>query len=796
MSEGQRLPHLQRPYYQPVESSPVPVAPIRQAQREPKIQPESLPRPMGRQDEHLGVFTPLGQLPPNPDSLYSVKEQGISNPRLLRVTMNSIPLESSIITTLGLPLSAIWQPYSELPPEDDQIQKVESPPFRCSRCFAYINSFFKFIESSRKCICNICGLSQDTPELYTRDKVSKPELYAGTYDFKAPSEYSNRPAQAPLYLFCIDVTGPSLQLGIIQQVLTSIRVILDYIPYPDRTNIGIITFDSVIQIFKVGNNAELIEVMMTDIEDPFIPEPVSSCCYNLGSDKEKLDILLEKLIDWNFVNPSKQSLAIGGLVYAIKEHMLKSRGGRVIIFTSQLGTVGKNGLTSRSETKQSYSEKDKSYLPAENYYLLGQECCSEDICVDIFACTHQSVNIPSLAALCSQTGGDLYYFPGYKTELDGERVYYLLARILTRPQCSQVVMRARCSNGLSVDYYIGKYKRKGPVEMEIACLDSDKSVVIVIKYDEKLQEGCDYFIQCAMLYTNHAGERLIRICNGKLYATRGIPNILKSADIDAVSNALLRISAQNIYEQPLNVVRENWHNSIIKLLIAHRQTLGDNDFSKILVPDTLKLIALYCNTSTKLPGLTLCNTILDARLYSIHAILSLTIPQSRLLLYPKIYSLHDIIEQPHSPGTYSQTSTVLLPKVIPDTIESIKSDGVYLMNNGDVLLIYIGKEVNYEFLRNTWGVDSQEELFHNPEYWPLRDLETEESQRVLAIIEEVRRRNPGVYAPLFYYFEGLSSDDMMLKKMMVEDNNSNELSYGEFLMRLHKVVINKISRKD
>lgn len=796
MSEGPSLPHLQRPLYQTAEPviTPSPVA--RAPQREAKIQTESLPRPLFRQDEHTGVFTSQGQLAPSPDSLFQVKEQGVSNPRFLRFTLNSIPIESSTCNTIGLPFAAIWQPYAECQPDDDPVQRIETNPFRCTRCVAYVNSFFKFLDSGRKCVCNICGLSQDTPEVYMRDRAIKPELYAGTYDFKAPSDYLNRPVQMPLYLFCIDTSAPGLQLGLIQQVLSSIRAILDYIPVPDRTLIGVITFDTSIQIFKVGNTGDLTEVIMTDVDDPFIPEPVAGCCYNVGKDREKLEILLEKLAEWNFVNPSKQSLSIGGLSSAIKEHMLKSRGGRVIIFSSQLGSIGKMPLASRQELKPVHSEKEKAYLSSENYLNLGQECCSEDICIDIFACTHQSVNISNIASLCTQTGGDLYYFPGFKNEVDGEKLYYQLTRILTRPQCTQIKMRARCSNGLSVDFYIGKYKRRGPVEMEIACLDSDKSIGVIVKYDEKLTEGQDYFIQCAMLHTNVMGEQLIRICNGRIYATRSIPQILKAADVDALANIMTRLCAHNIFEMPLNNIRENWHADIIKLLIAHRQSIGDNDFSKILVPETLKFIALYCNSALKLPGLTLGGISLDMRMYSVHSLLSIPVLHSRLLLYPKIYSMHDILEQTHQPGNLSNDSLLILPRLVPASREYLKNDGVYMMTNGEILLFYIGKNANSEFLINTWGVNSSEELFANPEYCPLRDLETEESQKVIGVVEEVRRRNPGTYAAMYFYFEGLSPDDQIVKKLLVEDNNATELAYGDFLMRLHKVVLNKISRKD
>ncbi|OMJ75185.1 hypothetical protein SteCoe_25735 [Stentor coeruleus] len=797
MSEGSRLPHLQRPYYQTSEPVNVPTpAPVpKPVQREQKIQTESLPRPLNRQDEHLGVFTTLGQLPPSPDSLFSVKEQGISNPRILRLTLNSIPTESGICSNIGLPIAAIWQPLAELSPDDEQIQKVENIPFRCSRCFAYVNSFFKFTDNGRKCLCNICGMSLDTPEVYMKDKASMPELYAGTYDFKAPADYSNRPVQMPLYLFCVDVSVPALQSRIIYQVIASITALLDCLPYPERTLIGLITFDSTIQIFKVAANGELSEIVMTDIEDPFISESVSGCCYNVGTDRDKLDSLLYKLSEFSFPNTTKQSLSPGAILHAIKEHMLKARGGRVLMFTSQSGLIGKLNLPQKTEIKPVHTEKEKAYHPSESYLQLGQDCCGEDICVDIFACTNQQINSASLASLCSQTGGDFYYYPGFKAEVDGEKLYYQIVRVLTRPQGSQVVMRARCSNGLSVDYYLGKYKRKGPVEMEAACIDSDKSIAILLKYDEKLNEATDYYIQCAMLYSTAQGERLIRICNGKFFATRSIPNILKAADVDTVTNAFIKISVQNIYEMPLNIIRENWHSNVIKLLIAHRQSLGDNDFSKVLVPETLKLIPLYCNSALKQPGLTLANVSLDMRISSLYNLLSIPVYGSRLLLYPKIYSLGDIQSQTHQPGTFSENSLVILPSLFGNSHEFLKSDNVYLMNNGEILLVVIGKNASHDFILNVWGFDGPEELFNNPDYWQIGNNDNEENQKVMMVIQDIRARNPGVYASLYFYFEGLSADDTMLKKMLVEDNSVSELGYGDFLMRIHRVVVNKI-RKD
>jgi protein transport protein SEC24 len=723
-----------------------------------------------------------------------VHEQGVSNPRFLRFTQNVIPLDSSSLQNCGLPLCALWQPLADLPDDDEQVIRSDSLPFRCSRCGAYINFFFKFVESGRKLVCNICGMVLDTPEFYQSDRANKSELHNGTYEFKAPSEYSNRPSHPPLFLFIVDISTSGVELGLMAQVVSSIQAILDYLPHPERTNIGVMAFDIGIHLFRVNSSGELIEVIVNDIEDPFIPDSPQSVCLNVKNNREELDLMLAKLVSTEFKGTSKLCLSPAGVVFAVKQYLLKARGGKVLIFASQAGGSGKMALASKVDTKFINTEKDKGYLPAENFINLAHECSAEDVSVDVFACAHQPINASSYAALCSLTGGDFYHFPAYRPEADGEKVYYLITRILTRVQGTQVMMRARCSNGLSVDYYIGKFKRRGPVEMEIASIDADKTLAVVIKYDEKLNESNDYYVQCAMLYTDFHGNRVIRICNGKIMASKNSTLVLKSADVDACNAAFLKISANKVFESSLNEIRDNWHSSIIKVLITHRTNLGDQDFSKILVPETLRLLPLNCNCSLKLPGLTVQHVPTDIRLSSIHQILGLPLYQTKLLCYPKLYSLHDLEDQTQMPGTLNNENLVILPKLIGSSLEFLKSSGVYLLNNGEFLMLFIGKEVSPNFIQQVWGIESFEDLFEAPDYWPLGDQGNELSHRVLAVVEEVRRRNPGSYSPLHFFFEG-HSDSALIKKFLLEDNNSAELAYGDFLMRLHKVVVNKM-RKD
>lgn len=787
-SDYSQLPHLRRPHYQTEIEESTHKTPV----HDPKLFSESFPRPLPSQFEVPTEFTPLGQLQPLPDSLFTIREQGLSNPRILRMTMNSIPILSGTVNNLGLPFAAVWQPAADLDPNDDQIQTIPYPPYRCTSCYAYINPFFTFVNYDQKFVCNICGNSQVTPEIYRGDRANKIEFLKGTYDFEAPKDYSNRQTQMPLYLFCIDVTSTAQELGLLQQVLASVRAVLDSLPYPERTLIGFLTFDAFLQIFKITNAGDLTEVIMTDIDDPFIPEPVEGFCYNALADREKLEQILEKLSTLTFTTSARYSLSTGAILTALKDSMLKSRGGRVIIFASQLGTMGKFSLPLSQDKKLHHSEAEKAYLPDENYLLLSQACCEEDICVDIFVCTNVSVGLRSLGVLCSQTGGDLYYFPSYKSETDGERLYYYIARLLTRTQYSQITMRARCSNGISVDYYVGKYKRKSPVEMDVACIDSDKSFVIVLKHDEKLVDDKEYYIQCAMLFSNYQGKMMIRITNGKITATKNVQNVVNNADIDASANAMMRIGIYSLFEKSLVSVREGLHNSVVNLLSAFRGIKNDFNFSKLCVPETLKYLPLYISCCLKLPALTISSASIESRCFSIHAILSMSVHFSRMLLYPRVYSLHDLLTQDFNPGTYSEHGFIILPKVVPCYLQSLKSEGIYLINNGEIMLFFIGKEVNPEILSSIWDTSSFEDLSNKNENWVLCEKDNEYSQRILAIIEEIRRRNPGVHAAIYYYFEG-QGQNYMIKRLMAEDAYGSEISYSDFLTRIHKTVMNKLT---
>ncbi len=103
----------------------------------------------------------------------------------------------------------------------------EAGPMRCSRCRAYVNPFFTFVNRGRTFVCNLCGAGTPTPrehicELdadgYRVDTLERPELCKGVVEFAAPAEYCARPPQPPALVFLVEATHGAVSNAIFDTV--------------------------------------------------------------------------------------------------------------------------------------------------------------------------------------------------------------------------------------------------------------------------------------------------------------------------------------------------------------------------------------------------------------------------------------------------------------------------------------------------------------------------------------------------------------------------------------------------
>ena len=54
--------------------------------------------------------------------------------------------------------------------------------------------------------------------------------------------------------------------------------------------------------------------------------------------------------------------------------------------------------------------------------------------------------------------------------------------------------------------YGGFYCKRTPTDVDLPALDCDKAISVSLRYEEKLPDGQEACVQCALLYTTVAGE--------------------------------------------------------------------------------------------------------------------------------------------------------------------------------------------------------------------------------------------------------------------------------------------------
>ncbi|KAG5244951.1 protein transport protein [Salix suchowensis] len=665
-----------------------------------KIDPNQIPRPIPGSSVILHDTRAGNQAnpPPPATSDYIVTDTGNCSPRYMRCTINQIPCTVDLLSTSGMQLALLVQPLALPHPSEEAVQVVdfgESGPVRCSRCKGYINPFMKFIDQGRRFICNLCGFTDETPRDYhcnlgpdgrRRDADERPELCRGTVEFVATKEYMVRDPMPAVYFFLIDVSLHAIQTGATAAACSSISQVIADLPEGPRTMVGIATFDSTIHFYNLKRALQQpLMLIVPDIHDVYTPlqtdviVPLSEC-------RQHLELLLES-IPTMFQN---SRIAESSFSAAIKAAFLamKNIGGKLLVFQSVLPSVGVGALSAReaegrSNISTGEKEAHKLLQPADKTLKeMAIEFAEYQVCVDVFITTQTYVDIASISVIPKTTGGQVYYYYPFSAVSDPAKLYNDLRWNVTRPQGFESVMRVRCSQGIQIQEYHGNFCKRIPTDIDLAVIDCDKTIMVTLKHEDKLQDGSECAFQCALLYTTVYGQRRIRVANLSLPCTNNLSNLFRLADLDSQFVCFLKQAANEIPSNPPLVVREQVTNFCINILLSYRKFCATVSSSgQLILPEALKLLPLYTLALIKSTGLKVDGRI-DDRSFWISYVSSVSTTLAIPLVHPKMIAIHNLDSQ----------------------------DGIYLLENGQDGSIYIGNSVNSDILQKLFGISSVSEI--------------------------------------------------------------------------------------
>ncbi|KAG0210758.1 COPII coat Sec23p-Sfb3p heterodimer component, partial [Mortierella sp. GBA30] len=737
----QQQTHQQQPV---MNQNPVPqLPPAQQQQYRPqatpaqpgsksRIDPDQIPSPVAVQEADQAewsdkpfITSSRTQVAPIASSDFMAIDEGNCNPRFFRMTTYNIPNTEDLLNTSQLPMGLVIHPLAKLRADEAPIETVDfgdTGPARCRRCNAYINPYMIFTNGGQRFVCNMCLFENEIEPSYfcnldmngrRLDLDQRPELRNGTIEFAVPKEYWNKTPAPAAYVFAIDVSWNAVQSGMLAQCVAGIKdAIWDangvskLVP---GAQIGILTYDKNVHFYNLSSNLEQAQMMVVpDVNDVFVPLS-EGFLVNPETSKNIVESLLEMLPQLFAENKTTEPV-IGAVVQAVRM-ALESRGGKLILFQTALPTFGPGTLKHRDDSKLYGTDKERTlFAPQDDFYKkLGESCVDAGLCIDLFLFPNAYVDVSTLGCLSSVTGGETLLFPNFNAARDGAKFVGNLAKIVGRPFGFNALMRVRCSAGLRIAEHFGNFHMKNSTDLELAGIDSEKAFGVLVKHDGKLDEKTEASFQVALLYTTADGLRRVRVHNFSTPVTTLLGNVFRWADMDTTINFLSKGAISQALSKPLNDVRDALTEKCVKILSSYRKNCASSTApGQLILPESFKLFPLYALTMLKSRSLRGGKDInSDMRVHQMRMLKSMGVSESIAFLYPRMVPVHAMDEKM---GVLDSRGCVLLPPLVRVSYPRLSPAGAYLLENGQCLYLWMGREIPSEFLQDVFGVSTLDEV--------------------------------------------------------------------------------------
>ena len=473
---------------------------------------------------------------------------------------------------------------------------------------------------------------------------------------------------------------------------------------------------------------------MPDVINPFAPLPKSRVLFNVKTCKSQIEDILDKVATTfdpsaRYHSPLTTTGSCAGAALKSAIELLKDDCGKVLWFFMDIPSVGYGSLRNRNNRSLYGTEKEKTLLVPEEktkaYIDLASIGVKERVGVDVFACTQSDVDLASIAPVVALTGGEVYYYSPYNSTEYGEKLHFDLFRNLTRQTVYDVSIKARCSLGLSIHKYYGSFGETLETPIQLSTMDSDKTIAFTIKQTSKLSSDSQAHVQFAILYTSGNMQRKVRIFNYTFAVTNMVSHVYSSVDMDALIGLEARIHMLTIQKQSLSNARNELCDICIRTLAHYRKTVSTSSASgQFVLPESMKTYPILLLSLMKIPAYGLMeNTKLDAKVASLIQLSELSFSYLLMRLYPKMYSIAQIIDPEQLYGTMiinavdnTESISVYKPMNIPSSADKMVPTDAYLIANSDFIYLYLPKDVSESILMEVFGKSSLSELVPEEDY--------------------------------------------------------------------------------
>jgi protein transport protein SEC24 len=478
----------------------------------------------------------------------------------------------------------------------------------------------------------------------------------------------------------------------------------------------------------------------------FVPLP-DDLLVNLQESREVIDAFLESLPSM-FENSTSNNACLGPALkaaFTVTKHI----GGKMCVFQSSLPTLGDGKLVPRENSAiMGTPDEVKLLRPATNWYKdTAIEFSRAQISVDMFLFPRAYIDVATMGDLPKVTAGTLHTYPGFNYETDGPRFESELCTALTQHTAFEAVMRIRCTRGMRISNFHGNFFVRGTDLLALPNCTSNSVFAFDLAHDEQNVSSSVVTVQSALLYTSSEGERRIRVVTQAIPVSSSASEVIGSVDADAACALLAKQGMDISIKTNLDNARNRLQQACVDLIRASKEgdrprTIsgyaappppmqqqppsqgggGENGEDKP-IPENLKLLPLYTLALMKnvvFRGGTDVHP--DERMHAMHRLVNMDTSDTKHFIYPRLFSLHDM---PPSAGLPSNSDPsddddgkeedkvagqdrIELPRVLNLTVDRLASNGIFLLDNGLDMFLWVGRSSDPGILNSLFGTNSLE----------------------------------------------------------------------------------------
>ncbi|XP_072122697.1 protein transport protein Sec24C-like [Mobula birostris] len=730
-----------------------------------------------------------GQVPPLSTTHFRVEDQGFASPRFVRCTTYTFPCTPEMAKLSHLPLAAVVKPLAVLPEGEGPVRLVdcgETLPVQCEKCAAYMCPMMQFLDNGHSFQCPFCDRISRVPDHYFHpvdysgkraDRLSRPELSLGSYEFLLPEQQSKNDRGSSLvgFIFMIDVSYKAVRSGLLALICGELKKLVQRLPREpgaeeSAVRVGFLTYDKFLHFYNLKSSlAQPQMIVITDISDVTTPM-FDGFLVNVRESAALINKLLDR-IPLLFEDSAEEEVLFGPVIQAGLEALKAAHCfGKLFIFHTSLPTVAVPGpVRNRNPNKE-----QSSFQPRSSYYLtLAKRCVQQGCSADLFIFSDQCVDLASLALVTFKTGGNLYSYSNLKVERDAEQFQGDLQRNVEKLLGFNAVLNVHTRKGIRAINYYGSLLMNS-AEVELAAIDSDKALLVEFKHDGKLQEKDGVLIQFVLLYTTLGGQRRLRIHNVALNCSGRLVDTFRTSQAETLLNYFAKTAYHSMLGRSTKMVRDELVSRVTRMLACYRRHCAQTSAhgGQMVMPQFLKVLPLYLNCLRKSKVLLAGpDSSIDERVYLRHMVMSMDIAETNAFFYPRLLPVHEL-----------DGGQASLPRAVRCSNKWLSAKGVYLLEDGLSLLLWIGMYAPTEWIQNVFGVPSFNAVDCGVGSLPV--LDNTVSRQTHDVIDRIRKERLRFLKLLIVKQSDIS--ESQFQQFLVEDKNpGGGAAYADFLCHIH-----------